>query len=172
MSCNANEVLMLRAKLKTLEERTFIVNKSVLEAKKERDKFHEELELLEVQLQGKRSHTHDDTGDGHDLYAEVDEWDLRDFHRETAHVQNRRNVVLGSLYDQPKSDKDWFFLHVRLGLVKWIVYWCNGDSTLTVDVVVVLINILDLKELVSVTLSGTKHKESDVGGCVQDYEVW
>ena len=41
-------------------------------------------------MQGKRSHTHDDTGDGHDMHAEVDEWDLKDFRRETTRVQNRR----------------------------------------------------------------------------------
>ena len=45
---NANEVLMLRAKLKTLEERAVIANKSVLETEKERDQFHKELELIEV----------------------------------------------------------------------------------------------------------------------------
>jgi hypothetical protein len=70
-SSNANEVLMLQAKLKTLEERSVIVNKSMLETEKERDKLHKELELIEVQLQGKRACTHDDTGDGHDMHAEV-----------------------------------------------------------------------------------------------------
>ena len=39
-SYNANEVLMHRAKLKTLEERVVIANKSVLEAEKERDTLH------------------------------------------------------------------------------------------------------------------------------------
>ena len=38
VSRNANDVLMLRANLKSLEERTVIVNKSVLETEKERDK--------------------------------------------------------------------------------------------------------------------------------------
>ncbi len=46
-SRNANEVLMLRAKIKTLEEHAVIANKSVLEAKKERDKLHKELDLIE-----------------------------------------------------------------------------------------------------------------------------
>ncbi len=48
-------------------------------------------------------------------------------------------------------------LHDRLGLVGWIPYWCNGDSALEVDVVVALINMIDLKELVSVVLTGTQH---------------
>ena len=96
-SCNANKVLMLRSKLKTLEEHTVIANKSVLESEKERDKRHKELELIEVQLQGKRTRTHDDTGDGHDMH----------------------------LHDQPKSrtGKDGFLLHVRLGLFRWMTYW-------------------------------------------------
>ncbi len=103
-SCNANDVLMLRAQLKSLEERTVITNKSVLQTEKGRDKLHKQLELIEVQLQGKRARTHydDDTGDGHDMHTEVDELDLSDFHRETTRVQNRRNVALGSLHDQPK----------------------------------------------------------------------
>ena len=85
-SRNANDVLMLRAQLKSLEEHVVIVNKSVLQTEKERDKLHKQLELIEVQLQGRRARTHDDTGDGHDIHTEVDEWDLRDFHRETTHV--------------------------------------------------------------------------------------
>ena len=41
---------------------------------------------------------------------------------ETPRVQNRRNVVLGSLHDQPnpRTGKDGFLLHDRLGLVGWI----------------------------------------------------
>ncbi len=47
---NTNEVLILRAKLKTLEEHTVIANKSVLETEKERDKLHKEREFIEVHL--------------------------------------------------------------------------------------------------------------------------
>ena len=54
VSCNANEVLMLRAKIKTLEERAVIENKSVLEAEKERDNLDKEPEFVGVHLQGKR----------------------------------------------------------------------------------------------------------------------
>ena len=74
---------MLRVKLQSLEEYGVIANKSVLQTEKERNKFQTQLELIEVQLQGKRVSTHDDTDDGHDMYTEVDEWDLRDFNRET-----------------------------------------------------------------------------------------
>ena len=50
VSCNANDMLILRTKLKSLEERVLTVNKSVLDAEKERDKIHKELEFIEVQL--------------------------------------------------------------------------------------------------------------------------
>jgi hypothetical protein len=53
-------------------------------------------------------------------------------------------------------------------LVGWITYWCNGDSVLSVDVVVVLINMIDLKELVSVTLTGTNHKEDGTNAKIVD----
>ena len=52
-SRNSNDVLVLRPQLKSLEEHVVITNKSVLKAEKERDKLQKELELIEVQLQGK-----------------------------------------------------------------------------------------------------------------------
>ncbi len=136
---------------------------------KEKDTAEKEVEELKRQLQPKRAHTHD-AGDDHEMLAEVDNWDLSVHHREATRVQNRRNVTLGSLQDQPKphTGKDGFLLHVRLGLVGWIAYWCNGDSALAVDVVVVLINMLDLKELVSVVLTGTKHKEAETNTKIVD----
>jgi hypothetical protein len=169
-SRNANDVLMLRAQLKSLEERAVITNKSVLKAEKERDKFQKELDLIDVKVQGKRARTHDNTGDGHDMHVEIDEWDLRDFRRETTRVQNRRNVALGSLHDQPKppKGKDGFLLHVRLGLVGWISYWCNGDSALTMDVLVELINTLGLTELVSDALGSRKKKEGETNAKIVD----
>ncbi len=48
MSRKTNDVLMLRVKLKSLEEQTVITNKSVLETEKERDKIHKEPEVIEV----------------------------------------------------------------------------------------------------------------------------
>ncbi len=71
MSRNAHDVLMLRAKRlwrNALSSRI----KTVLEAEKERDKIHKEPELIEVQLPGKRAHTHDDTGDGHEMLSFVE----------------------------------------------------------------------------------------------------
>ena len=50
MSRIANEVLMLLAKIKTLEEHAVIANKSVLEAEKVRDKLHKELRSCYINI--------------------------------------------------------------------------------------------------------------------------
>jgi hypothetical protein len=104
------------------------------------------------------------------MHAEIDEWDLRGFYRETTLVQNRRNVTLGSLHDHPKThtDKDVFLLHTRLGLVGWISYWCNGDYALSVDVLVVLINTLGLTEVVSDALGNRKQIETETNTKILD----
>ena len=85
-------------------------------------------------------------------------------------MQNRRNVTLGSLQDQPKprTGKDGFLLHVRLGLVGWISYWCFGDSALTVIILVVLIKTLGLTERVSDALGSRKQKEAETNAKI----VW
>jgi hypothetical protein len=62
-------------------------------------------------------------------------------------VQNRRNVQVGSRDNQqnpPRTGKDGFLHHIRLGLVGWIAYWSCGDAALTVVMLVALINTLGL----------------------------
>ncbi len=46
-SRNANDVLMLRAQLKSLGERDVITNKATLEAEKTRDEIHNQIEEIE-----------------------------------------------------------------------------------------------------------------------------
>jgi hypothetical protein len=91
-SRNANDVLMLRAQLKSLGEHTVITNKVALEAKKARDELHNQIEQIEQRLHPKRAHSHDDAGDAHEMLAEVENWDLRDHRQQTTRVQNRLNV--------------------------------------------------------------------------------
>ena len=78
------------------------------------------------------------------MLTEVDNWDLRVHHRKTTRVQNRRNVEVRSLENQPKphTGKDGFLCHTRLGLVGWISYWSLGYSALTVIILVSLIKTL------------------------------
>ena len=70
-SLNTTEVLMLHTKLKIIQERAVQVNKSSLESEKARDEFHNQVEKIEHRLHLKRSHTDDDTGDAHEMLAEV-----------------------------------------------------------------------------------------------------
>ena len=82
-SLNATEVLMLHRRLKMIQQRAAEANKASLEAEKERDELHNQIEQIEEQLHPKRALTHDDAGDAHEMLAEVDHWDLRD-HRQQA----------------------------------------------------------------------------------------
>ncbi len=95
-----------------------------LEEEKEQDTAEKAVEELKRQLQPKRDRVLDDTGDAHEMLAEVDNWGLSVHRREATRVQNRRNVQVGSLENQPKPHtyKDGFLCHSRLGLVGWISY--------------------------------------------------
>ena len=99
-----------------------------------------------------------DAGDAHEVITEVDNWDLIVHRREATRVQNRRNVQVGSRENQPtpRTGKDGFLNHTRLGLVGWISYWSCGDSAQVVIILVVLIKSLGLTELVSDALGSRK----------------
>ncbi len=169
-SLNANDVLMLRAQLKSLGERVVIANKTSLEAEKARDELHNQIEHIEEQLHPKRTRTHDDVGDTHEMLAEVENWDLRDHRQQATRVQNRHNVQLGSRQNQvkPRAGTDGFLHHTRLGLVGWIAYWCLGDSVLAVDIIVALIKTLDLTELVSDALATRYQKQAETNAKIVD----
>jgi hypothetical protein len=162
-SPHANEVLMLHSRLKIIQTRAAQANKAALEAEQQWDELHTQIEQIKEQLQPKRARTNDDAGDAHDLLAEFDNCDLRDHRREGTCVQNRRNVQVGSRDNQqkPRTGKDGFLHHNRLGLVGWISYWCCGDAAMAVVVLVALINTLGLTELVSDALGSRKQKEAE-----------
>ena len=141
-----------------------------LEAEKEKEAAEKAVEELKRQLQPKRGRTDDDAGDTHKQLAEVDNWDLRDHRQQVTHVQNRRNVQVGSRMNQakPRTGTDGFLHHTRLVLVGWISYWCLGDSALAVDILVALINTLGLTELVSDALASRKQKEAETNAKIVD----
>jgi hypothetical protein len=58
---------MLLNRLKIIQERASQVNKTVLETEKERDELHNQIEQIEEQLHPKRTHTHGDDGDDHEM---------------------------------------------------------------------------------------------------------
>ena len=169
-SLNANDVLMLHRRLKMIQQRAAEGNKAALEAEKERDELHNQIEQIEEQLHPKRARTHDAAGDAHEMLAEVENWDLRDHRQQATRVQNRRNVQLGSRQNQakPRAGTDGFLHHTRLGLVGWIAYWCLGDSALAVDIIVALIKTLGLTELVSDALASRKQKEAETNAKIVD----
>jgi hypothetical protein len=166
-SRNANDVLMLRAQLKSLGQRAVIANKAALEAEKPRDKLHNQIEQIEQRLHPKSASSHDDA---HEMLAEVDNWDLRDHRQQATRVQNCRNVQVGSRNNQskPRTGSDGFLHHTRLGLVGWISYWCLGDSALAIDILVALINTLGLTELVSDAMASRKQKEAETSAKIVD----
>jgi hypothetical protein len=93
-SRNANDVLMLRAQLKSLGERAVIANKAALEAEKARDELHNQIEQIEQRLHPKRARSHEDgDGDAHEMLPEVDDWDLR-VHRQFEVSLNRLQTLL------------------------------------------------------------------------------
>ncbi len=160
-SLTANDVLMLHRRLKMLQQRAAEVNKTALQKEKQRDELHNKIKQIEEQLYPKRPRTDDDAGDAHEVFAEVENWDLRDHRQQATRVQNGHNVQLGSRQNhaQPRAGTDGFLHHKRLGLVGWIAYWCLGDSVVTIDIIVALIKTLGLTELVIDDLSSRKQKE-------------
>jgi hypothetical protein len=146
------------------------VNKATLDAEKERDELHNQIQQIEEQMQPKRAHTDDGAGDTDEKLTEVDNWDLRDHRQQVTSVQNRRNVQVGSRMNQakPRTGTDGFLHHTRLDLVGWISYWCLGDSALAVDILVTLINTLGLTELVSDPLVSRKQKEAETNAKIVD----
>ena len=68
--------MCVHAKLKIIQERAAQVNKTALETEKTRDELHKQIEQIEQWLHPKRALTDDDAGDGHEMLAEVDNWDL------------------------------------------------------------------------------------------------
>jgi hypothetical protein len=163
-------VLQAMMKLEQAKARAKTANKVALEAQKEKDAAEKAVEELKRQLQPKRARTDDDAGDAHDLLAEFDNCDLSDHRREGTRVQNRRNVLVGSRDNQqkPRTGKDGFLHHTRLGLVGWISYCCCGDAALAVVILVALINTLGLTELVSDALGSRKQKEAETNAKIVD----
>ncbi len=113
---NVLQTMMQLRQAKSLSEAT---NKLTLEAEEEKDDTEKTVEELKRQLQPNRALTDDDGGDAHDVLAEFDNCDLSVHRREGTLVQKRRNVQVGSSDNQqkPRTDKDGFLHHNRLGLV-------------------------------------------------------
>ena len=69
-SLNGNDVMMMHGRLKVVQERVAEVNKDTLETEKSKDEFQNEIEEFDQRQYPKRSHTHDDDGDDHEILCE------------------------------------------------------------------------------------------------------
>jgi hypothetical protein len=165
---NPPNVLQAMMQLGQAKTGAQVAKKVALETEKEKDNTEKSVEELKRQMQPKSAHTHDDTGDDHEMISAVDSWDLSVHHREVTHVKTRRNVQVGSLENQPKTrtGEDGFLCHALLGLVGWITYWCLGDSALTVIILVTLIKTFSLS--VSDALVSRKQKEAETNTKIVD----
>jgi hypothetical protein len=77
--------------------------------------MHNRLKIIQTRVAQANKDALEDASDDHEMFAEVDNWDLRDHRWETTRVQNRRNVELGSLHNQqkPRTGKDGFLHDTR-----------------------------------------------------------
>ncbi len=99
--------------LEQAKSRAEAANKFALEVEKERDAAEKAVEELKRQMYPKRAHTHDDVGDGHEMLAEVDNWDLRDHRQQATRVQNCRNVCVVEDTDPTPVDQISWWKVVR-----------------------------------------------------------
>ena len=83
-------------------------------------------------------------------------------------MQNRRNVTLGSLHDQPKTHtgKDRCFLHVVLVLLGRFHTGVMGTVTTSAEI------RNHEKRVAEIVVRELKRAKPDVWGCVQSREVW
>ena len=84
------------------------------------------------------------------------EWDLADHRREMSRVMNRRAIepVAAPTREprEPRTGKDGYLHHRRLGLVGAVAYWAGGSLALVVTMLVALIVHLDIVEKVRAAL--------------------
>ncbi len=92
-----------------------------------------------------RTHTPSTHDDQNCEKQSSDDWDLTDYRRETAHIQNHRSVALDSLTDVPTPQKGQVgpVDHSHLSLVGYIVYWSLGKCAFSVKIIVGLIRNLN-----------------------------
>ncbi len=142
---------------KVAQDQAKATKKVALKTEKDNDAAQKEVQDLQRVMEPKRARTNATTVNAHegcDEQSSVD-MDITDYRRETPHIQKRHSVAFDSREDVPTPQKGQTdpMDHPRLGLVGWIVYWCLGNCSLTVKIIVGLIRNLNLTERVSETLT-------------------
>ena len=82
---------------KAAQDQAKAAKKVAVEAEKDNDAAQKEVQELQRVMEPKRARTHVATVNDHEECDKQssDDWDLADYCRETAHIQNNRSVVIG-----------------------------------------------------------------------------
>jgi hypothetical protein len=142
VSPDAPNVLQAMMQLEQAKTRAKSTNKVSLQSEKEKDTAEKEVEELKRQLYPKRTHTHDDPGEAHEMLVEVDNWDLIVHRRETTRVLSKtvvtwksglarinRSLTQARTVSCVKPVLVWLGgLHI--GVLGRLAYWCLGETRL------------------------------------------
>jgi|AntRauMFilla1563_2_1112583.scaffolds.fasta_scaffold18844_2 hypothetical protein len=96
---------------------------------KEKDAAEKEVQDLKHELGSKKARAEASTIEANEgMPADVGDLDLADHHRHAIRWWNRSKVELGSLEEAPapRTGKDGYLDHPRLGLMGCFAYWARG----------------------------------------------
>ena len=110
--------------------RAAAVNKVELETEQEKDAAEKEKKDFQRELCGKRPRPEASTIEvNEEIPADAGDLDLADWCRHATKWWNRSQVQLGSREDAlaPRTGKNGYVDHPRLGLIRCLVYWARGS---------------------------------------------
>jgi len=131
--------VMMRLRDATL--RAAAANKVALKAEQEKEAAEKEKEDLQRELCGKRPRPEASTIEANEeMPADVSDLDLADWRRHATKWWNRSQVQLGSREDAlaPRTGKNGYVDHPRLGLIGCFAYWARGSMAYAVSMIAAL----------------------------------
>ncbi len=129
-SLNATEVLMLNTRLKMIQERATQAKKAVLEAEKERDELHNQIEQIEQWLYLKRAHSHEDgDGDSHEMIINGHSLDIMHGKERTSTGKITSAILVAQHLLAIFSNKDWDTDHADMKIQQVVVLYLNDDES-------------------------------------------
>jgi len=149
--------VMMRLRDATL--RAAAANKVALKAEQEKEAAEKEKEDLQRELCGKRPRPEASTIEANEeMPADVSDLDLADWRRHATKWRNRSQVQLGSREDAlaPRTGKNGYVDHPRLGLIGCLAYWARGSMAHAVSMIASLCVKLGISERVRDTLPETR----------------
>ena len=147
-------VLEAMMRMSALTARAEGINKASLELEQQKDTLAKEIEEMRRVMDPKRARTEAPEEETDGPVESTGEWQLPDHRREMTRVMNRRDVEIGSRESAPapRTGKQGYLHHTRLGLVGAVGYWAGGSVAIAVTMVVALIVHLKIVERVRAEL--------------------